>query len=207
LNDFSQFSFSIYSLPFITALIGWVTNYIAIKMLFHPRKPSKLAFFTVQGILPRRQSDIAVQLGRIVATELLSSEDLIEQLTNQRSRSIYNAFIDEQSEIFIREKLHKAIPVSRLLLRSKTLEKLKSAFADELIEKLPDLVEKITTPREGSLDIQQLVEDRVRTFSTDRLEKLLYDILAKEFRFIEVLGAVLGFLIGVLQLIFIVFFH
>lgn len=203
MSDINQFSIAIFSLPLITALIGWVTNYIAIKMLFHPRKPTKFLFFTVQGILPRRQADIAVQFGRIVATELLSSEDLIEQLTNDRSRAVYNTFIDTQSEKFIREKLHKAIPVSRLLLRSRSLAKLKAAFADELIEQLPNLVEELTEPKAGSLDIQQLVEDRVRAFSTDRLEKLLYDILAKEFRFIEVLGAVLGFIIGSLQLAFI----
>lgn len=203
MSGFDEYSIAIFSLPLITALIGWVTNFIAIKMLFHPRIPIKLLFFTVQGILPRRQSDIAVQLGGIVATDLLSSEDLIEQLTNEKSRSVYNTFIDSQSEKFIRDKLRKAVPVSSLLLRSSALAKLKLAFADELIEQLPALVTNLTTPKSGALDIQQLVEDRVRAFSTDRLEKMLYDILAKEFRFIEILGGVLGFLIGALQLIFI----
>lgn len=203
MNQFDVFSLAIYSLPLITALIGWVTNYIAIKMLFHPRKPVRVGFFTIQGILPRRQADIAVQLGRVVATELLSSRDLVEQLTNQQSRAVYNDFIDSQTEKFIRGKLSKAIPVSTLLLRSRTLTKLKEAFADELIEQLPALVEHLTTPTAGALDIQQLVEDRVRSFSTDRLEKILYDIVAKEFHFIEILGAVLGFVIGFLQLLFI----
>lgn len=203
MTDFDEFSIAIFSLPLITALIGWVTNYIAIKMLFHPRNPRKVMFFTLQGILPRRQADIAVQLGRIVGTELLSSEDLIEQLTNERSRAVYNEFIDKQSEKFIRDRLHKVVPISGLLLRSTALAKLKAAFADELIEQLPSLVENLTTPKAGALDIQQLVEDRVRAFSTDRLEKILYDILANEFRFIEILGAVLGFIIGALQLAFI----
>lgn len=191
------------SLPLITALIGWVTNYIAIKLLFHPRQPTRLLFFTLQGILPRRQPDIAIQLGRIVATDLLSSDDMIERLTNQRSQAIYTAFIDRESEHFIQKKLYKAIPISRLLLRSKTLAKLKTAFAEELIEQLPELVKQLTHAETGTLDVQQLVEDRVRAFPTDRLEKILFDILAKEFRFIELLGAVLGFIIGLLQLGFI----
>ncbi|MCW8196165.1 DUF445 family protein [Proteobacteria bacterium 005FR1] len=203
MTHFDVFSLAIYSLPLITALIGWITNYIAIKMLFHPRKPVRVLSFTLQGILPRRQGDIAVQLGRIVATELLSSRDLVEQLTNERSRAVYNSFIDSQTEKFIRGKLSRAVPVSTLLLRSRTLAKLKEAFADELLEQLPALVENLTEPKGGALDIHQLVEDRVRSFSTDRLEKLLYDIVAKEFHFIEILGAVLGFLIGFLQLIFI----
>lgn len=203
LTDFPQVSIAIFSLPLITALIGWVTNYIAIKMLFHPRKPVKLGFFTVQGILPRRQPDIALQLGRIVANDLLSSEDLSQQLTNDRSRVLYDEFIDAQAEKFIRQKLRRVVPVSRLLLRSKALANLKKTFAEELMEQLPNLVDKLTREDSGSLDIQQLVEDRIREFSTDRLEKMLYDILAREFRFIEFLGAALGFIIGALQLAFI----
>jgi uncharacterized membrane protein YheB (UPF0754 family) len=203
LGDIQGVSLAIFSLPVITALIGWVTNWVAIKMLFHPREPRKFLFFTVQGILPRRQPDIALQLGQIVASDLLSSDDLVKQLTNERSRSVYAEFIDIQSEKFIREKLNRVAPISRLLLQSKTLAKLKAAFADELIEQLPILVNELTTPQAGSLDIQQLVEDKVRNFSSDRLEKIMYDILVKEFRFIEILGAVLGFIIGALQLGFI----
>lgn len=203
LTQVSEYSVAIFSLPLITALIGWVTNWIAIKMLFHPRRPVKILFFTVQGILPRRQPDIAMQLGRIVATDLLSSEDLVEQLTNEQSRQVYGAFIDSQSEKFIRNRLSKVVPVAGLLLRSRALARLKTAFADELMEQLPALVNNLTSSQSGALDVQQLVEDRVRAFSTDRLEKLLHDILAREFRFIELLGAVLGFIIGVLQLIFI----
>ncbi|GAB1258758.1 DUF445 family protein [Aurantivibrio plasticivorans] len=199
-----QYSFALFSLPFITALIGWITNFIAIKMLFHPRRPVKVLGYTVQGILPRRQPDIATQLGVIVATDLLSSNDLSLQLTNDKSRKIYEAFIDNHTERFIREKLGKAVPVSNFLLRSRTLTKLKATFADELMVQLPELVEKLTQSNSGALDVRTLVEDRVKSFSTDRLEKMLYDILAKEFRFIELLGAVLGFIIGSLQLLFII---
>jgi len=201
LFDTNQLSVAIYSLPLITALIGWVTNYIAIKMLFHPRKAIKLLFFELQGILPRRQGDIAVQLGRIVATDLLSSDDLAKQLTSRQSREIFEAYVDEQSEIFIREKLRRAGIVSRLLMRSQTLARIKISFTEELMEQLPTLIDKLCAKDNGALDVQQLVEDKVREFSSDRLEKIFYDILAKEFRFIEVLGAILGFIIGSLQLI------
>lgn len=199
----TESSFALYSLPFITALIGWITNYIAIKMLFHPRKMVKLGPIRLQGIIPRRQQEIASQLGGIVANDLLSAEDLSQQLTNEQSRRVYETFIDGQTEHFIRNKLGKAIPGSSLLLRSRTLARLKSAFAAELMEQIPPLVSSLTQPKSGGLDIQQWVEDKVRAFSTDRMEKMLYDILAREFRYIELLGGVLGFIIGTVQLLFI----
>lgn len=186
-------------------MIGWITNYIAIKMLFHPRRPIKLGPFTLQGILPRRQADIAVQLGRIVANDLLSSEDLVERLTNDRSRDVYREFVDAEAEKFMVEKLYPSIPLARFFLGAKTVAKLKSSLVDELMAKLPAMIARLTDPETGSLDIQHMVEVQVRAFSTDRLEKMLHEILAKEFRFIEILGAVLGFLIGCAQMVWVYF--
>lgn len=203
--DFSAYPFALLSLPIISALIGWLTNYIAIKMLFHPRQPVRLGLFTLQGILPRRQADIALQLGRIVATDLLSSQDLVARLTNDTSRAVYRDFVDAEAEKFIHQKLYPSVPLSRLFLRTKTLARLKESLVEELLEKLPDMIARLTAPDTGSLDIQHMVETQVLAFSTDRLEKMLHEILAKEFRFIEVLGAVLGFIIGCVQMLWIYF--
>lgn len=200
--SFDQSSLALYSLPFITGLIGWITNYIAIKMLFHPRRAVKVGPLRIQGVIPRRQKDIATQLGNIVARDLLSAEDLSQQLTSEQSRRIYEMFIDGQTEYFIRNKL-RAIPGTSLLLRSRTLARLKRAFADELMEQIPPLVNSLTRPNGGALDLQRWVEEKVQAFSTDRMEDILYRILAKEFRFIELLGGVLGFIIGSVQLLFI----
>lgn len=203
--DFNDYPLALLSLPFISGLIGWLTNYIAIKMLFHPRQPVRLGLFTLQGILPRRQADIALQLGKIVATDLLSSEDLVDRLTNDTSREVYREFVDAEAEKFIHRKLYPSVPLSRLFLRTKTLRHLKESLVEELLDKLPDMIGRLTAPDTGSLDIQHMVEAQVLAFSTDRLEKMLHEILAKEFRFIEVLGAVLGFIIGAVQMLWIYF--
>jgi uncharacterized membrane protein YheB (UPF0754 family) len=49
------------------------------------------------------------------------------------------------------------------------------------------------------LDIQKLVTEKVKQFSSDKLESILNAIMKKEFRFVEIIGAVLGFLIGLIQ--------
>ena len=56
-------------LPVVGAIIGFATNWLAIKMLFHPRKPR----FGVHGLLPRRQADLAKNIGAIVAEELITA--------------------------------------------------------------------------------------------------------------------------------------
>lgn len=51
------------------------------------------------------------------------------------------------------------------------------------------------------LDLEKIVTQKVSGFSSDKLEQILNDIMAKEFRFVEIIGGVLGFLIGLLQVL------
>ena len=53
-------------LPFIAALIGWITNWVAIKMLFHPKKRIKIGIFEIQGIFPKRQKIFAEKLEELL---------------------------------------------------------------------------------------------------------------------------------------------
>ena len=69
----------IWLLPILAALIGWITNYLAVKMLFHPRQAISIGSIQFQGVFPKRQKQLAVKLGTLVAEELLS----MEQITNK----------------------------------------------------------------------------------------------------------------------------
>jgi uncharacterized membrane protein YheB (UPF0754 family) len=54
---------------------------------------------------------------------------------------------------------------------------------------------------QGELDLEKIVTEKVIGFSSDKLEDILVAIMSKEFRFVEIIGGVLGFLIGILQVI------
>ncbi|MFA7166939.1 MAG: DUF445 family protein, partial [Desulfoplanes sp.] len=62
--------------PVICAFIGWLTNYLAIKMLFHPRKPIRIFTLTIQGIFPKRQKALAANLAMMIQDNLISGKDV-----------------------------------------------------------------------------------------------------------------------------------
>jgi uncharacterized membrane protein YheB (UPF0754 family) len=53
----------------------------------------------------------------------------------------------------------------------------------------------------GELDLEHIVYNKVSAFSSDKLESILYQIMSKEFRFVELIGAVIGFIIGLVQVL------
>ena len=71
--------YSIIIRPLIGAVIGYVTNWIAVKMLFRPLKPitiGKLTLPFTPGIIPKNQGRLAESIGNTISNSLLTDEDI-----------------------------------------------------------------------------------------------------------------------------------
>jgi uncharacterized membrane protein YheB (UPF0754 family) len=187
------------SIPIISAFIGWFTNWIAIKMLFHPRVPVKVLGITFQGIFPKRQVQFAQNLGKLVSEELLSFKDIEAKITNGDNLQQVMPLVETHIDNFLRNKLASEMPIISMFIGDKTIEQLKSVFMKELESLFPVLMTTYMEKLKHELDLEAIVTEKVSNFSSDKLEDILQAIMSKEFRFIEVIGAVLGFLIGILQ--------
>lgn len=195
----------LYLIPFISAFIGWFTNWVAIKMLFHPKKPIKILGITFIGLFPKRQVQFAEKLGKLVSDELLSFQDIESKITNPANIEQLMPQIDAHIDHFLRVKLADQMPVISLFIGDKTIQQMKSVFMTELKELFPSIMKSYMGNLQRDLDLEKIVIEKVKGFSTDKLEKILNDIMSKEFRFIEILGGILGFLIGIIQVILTLF--
>lgn len=191
----------LYLIPIISAFIGWFTNWIAIKMLFHPKKPVKILGITFIGIFPKRQAQFAEKLGKLVSAELLSFQDIESKITNPDNINQLMPQIDAHIDHFLRVKLADQMPVISMFIGEKTIQQMKSVFMTELTELFPGIMKSYMVNLQKDLDLEKIVIEKVKGFSTDKLEQILNDIMAKEFRFVEIIGGVLGFIIGIIQVI------
>lgn len=191
----------IYLIPIISAFIGWITNLIAIRMLFHPKKPVKVLFFTFQGIFPKRQKQFAEKLGKLVADELLSFEDIAHKFTDPEKINGILPDISIRIDHFLRYKLADVMPVLAMFVGDSMIEKVKNILLNELKDMLPELINKYVMNLQDDLDLEKIVTEKVAGFSTDKLEDIMNGIMKKEFRFVEIIGGVLGFLIGLIQVV------
>ena len=186
-------------IPVISAFIGWVTNLVAIKMLFHPRNPVNVLGIRIQGIFPKRQEQFAEKLGKLVSRELLSFSDIEEKISNPENLKKVLPMVETHIDHFLRVKLSESMPMISMFIGDKTIEKLKGTFMDELEILFPKVMKDYTNTLKQQLDLEHIVTEKVKAFSGDKLEEILYQVMAKEFRFVEIIGGVLGFLIGILQ--------
>ena len=187
-------------LPLIAAVIGWGTNYLAVRMLFHPRVEKSILGLRIQGVFPKRQKVLAEKLGQLVARELFSMHDVRKHLQGEEFIVHVSKTIEAKVDEFLQEKLAETIPMASMFLGSGMVDTIKHSLVESLAKAVPELGDMFVTHLEKNMDVEIVVREKVEAFSSDKLEEMLLSIMNREFRFIEVVGAVLGFVIGLVQL-------
>jgi uncharacterized membrane protein YheB (UPF0754 family) len=188
-------------IPLISAFIGWVTNWVAIKMLFHPREPKKILGITFHGIFPKRQQQFAEKLGKLVSDEFLSFDDIEQKISNPDNLRKVMPMIETHVDDFLRNRLKDEMPVISMFIGDKTITNLKTMFMKEIESLFPQVMKQYAANLKNELDLEQIVIKKVAGFSSDKLEEVLYQIMSKEFRFVEIIGAVIGLIIGIVQVL------
>lgn len=185
----------------LSTFTGWVTTWIAIKMLFHPRKPIKILGLKIQGIFPKNQRLIAEKLGQVVGKELLSFDEIEQKVTNPENLEKLRPDIEAHIDNFLRNKLKDVFPMLFMMIGEKTIIQLKEAFLSELETLFPLLMKSYMAKLEKDLDLEKIVTEKVANFSTQKLEDILNQITKKEFKFLEFIGGFFGLLIGVVEVV------
>jgi uncharacterized membrane protein YheB (UPF0754 family) len=185
----------------LAAFTGWITTWIAIKMLFHPRKPIKFLGLTIQGIFPKNQRLIAEKLGQVVSKELLSFDEIEAKVTDPENLQKLRPDIEGHIDNFLRNKLKDVFPMLSMLMGEKTIIQFKDAFLVELESLFPVLMKSYMNKLQQDLDLEKIVTEKVANFSSEKLEDILNQITKKEFKFLELIGGVFGLLIGLAQVL------
>jgi uncharacterized membrane protein YheB (UPF0754 family) len=188
--------------PFVGALIGWLTNYLAIKMLFRPRQPRVIFGLLLQGVIPRRQRDLALKIGEVVEEELLKSEDILSAIDTEEVRAHLTVVLGTRLDRFLRAKVFRGEFLSEKILSREIVQRVKRGLITELVNLFPLEVEAAINQLVGKVNIRKIVADRVEQFDLDRLERIVYRVARTELFWVEISGGILGFLIGVLQVVF-----
>lgn len=194
------------TLPLIGALIGWLTNLLAVKLLFRPYQPIRLFGLplVIQGVLPKRRQELARSIGETVESELLTFEDLLKQVHNEE--------MTKRLSQVISDAVHEAVMVRTPGLIPGSVKKfLADTLANMVEDRTPELVDWLVgevshTARE-EIKIGRIVEDRMNSFPLEVLEQVIFRVASREIKHITVLGGVLGFLIGLLQVLLLFLFR
>jgi len=183
--------------PLLGALIGWVTNRIAVKMIFRPIRPVSVLGMRFQGLIGRRQSDLARSIGDVVSDHLLGHDDVIRAFEEMDLERLLENVMEKALARKVAEL--RRMPLVGGFLTDERVADLRRGIVEGVMRKREMIFEELEQAIERGLDVRAIVTEKVAAFPVERLEHLVLHVASRELRTIEVLGGALGLLIGLAQ--------
>ncbi|MCK8058697.1 MULTISPECIES: DUF445 domain-containing protein [unclassified Fusibacter] len=187
----------------IGGIIGWTTNIVAIKLLFRPIVAFKIPLigFTIQGLIPKRHHEIAKSVADTIEEELLSLEQVLDQMIEHLDKKAVLALLEERIGKAIIEHLP---PLARSFSGS-ILGYLHDMVVKQGDQLLNEITEALVHQAVEKISVSAIIEQKILEFDLEDLEKIIIDLARTELKQIERLGGVLGVLIGIIQGLLVVF--
>ncbi len=188
----------------VGALIGWTTNVIAIKLLFRPINPVKIPLFgwEIQGLMPKRKKEIAKNVGETVESELISIEEIIDKMIEGSDKTMIIDALKNRIMELAELKMPAFVPSA---MRSMILGFVGDTIDENADEMINEMSEKIVHQATEKVSIALIIEEKINEFPFEKLEEIILSIAKKELKHIEYLGGVIGFAIGIVQGIIILY--
>lgn len=200
----------------IGGFIGWITNLLAVKALFHPHKSYHFLGFDYQGLLPKRKAELANNLGNMVEGELINIPELIKKVKPEDVNPFIDEMIDDHKDNiqnaiydYINNYLKSLeIPILKIdlgrfistnTLVTKTTETVIKLLRTKAKEAVPTVLTKAGSEVIKHVSVHDIVKEKVDQMDLDKLEAMVNRIADKEMKMIEYLGGVLGMLVGAVQ--------
>ncbi len=178
--------------PLMGAFIGWVTNYLAVKMLFRPIRERRLLGLRLHGLVPRRRAEIATTVARTIERDLLSPEEISAVLHRldweDEVGRVANDVVDRRLRVV------RSLPFSNGLM-----DLLKETLARALLKEIEERRDGFVDRFRERLDLQGMVVERMERYDLAQFEALVLRVAERELAAIIWMGALLGFLIGLAQ--------
>ena len=183
----------------ISGAIGWITNWVAIKMLFRPHKEINFGLFKIQGLIPKRKAEIGTGIASIIQNELISVKDVISNIDREEFSKRLNSLIDDVLDKNLKKKVKEKFPLLQMFFTDKVAKDVGNTIKDIVMENQEKIFEIFSNYAEENIDFEIIISDKISNFSLDKLEEIITLLAKRELKHIEVIGAILGMIIGAVQ--------
>jgi uncharacterized membrane protein YheB (UPF0754 family) len=190
-------------LPLFGILVGYATNWIALRIIFQPLNPHKIGPFVVQGLFLKRQKEVADIWCEIVTKEIITVKNIIDNMLNGTKASKTHQIVRKHILNLIDEAMGLTEPLVRIALGSDSFESIKENASKKAIVVSEKALDDESFNTERARHVKELIRQRMLQLSPAEFQNLLRPAFQEEEMKLIIMGAVLGFLAGMAQLYFI----
>jgi uncharacterized membrane protein YheB (UPF0754 family) len=189
-------------MPGFGFVTGFASDWLALNLIFIPREPKKLlGFIPVHGVLHAQRNDVTRDYAHILANDLFSADVLLEAILHGPTSERLFAAVDKELSAALDAQAGLAKPLITLAIGTKRYRDVKDTIVQMVLERLPETLQEAKDYTAKTLDIENLIVEKMNNLTPDQYEAILRPVFKDDEMLMVTVGAVLGFLVGELQVV------
>ncbi len=192
-----------WTLPVAGLFVGWATNLLALRMIFEPLRPRQIGPWRVQGLFLRRQLEVADRYSRMVSSRILTAPKIFNTLIAGAASDRLGGMIESH----IRRAVDQTAGASKTLIQvaqgARAVVRIKKEISRRFVDALPYYIKHMFDYAEEALDVENTLRNRMQGLPAIDFVGFLRPVFQEDEWKLILTGAVLGFLAGVMQMIYV----
>eukprot|EP00592_Proboscia_alata_P012967 CAMPEP_0194385048 /NCGR_PEP_ID=MMETSP0174-20130528/77834_1 /TAXON_ID=216777 /ORGANISM="Proboscia alata, Strain PI-D3" /LENGTH=347 /DNA_ID=CAMNT_0039172799 /DNA_START=262 /DNA_END=1305 /DNA_ORIENTATION=+ len=189
-------------LPVCGFIVGFATNWVALKVIFLPTEPIKLwGGYEILGLFLKRQEEVSETFARVNCVEIMNTKAIWESILNGPKRQNFFAMLRAHSIVFTENMVGGLRPVAITAMGPARFAAMKEDIATKIMEKLPTIIDQSYEYSTYALDMENTLCAKMQSLSKKEFERVLHPVFEEDEFTLVVVGAFLGALAGFLQMI------
>jgi len=173
-------------------IVGYATNWLALKWIFEPVEPTRFGPFVLQGQFLRRQKEVAAEFSTFFANEILTSEKMWNSiLTDPKTTPAFHKLF--------KDHFMKFASAIALGFKSFPNPEVMSMAAAKAVEKLPNHVHVLHSYVDQQLGLRETLRVKMEQMTSAQFERVLHPIFEEDELTLILAGAILGLIAGLIQ--------
>ncbi|RMF15726.1 MAG: DUF445 family protein [Candidatus Dadabacteria bacterium] len=187
-------------LPAAGVLVGYATNWLALKLIFEPKEPKRIGPFVLHGLFHKRQQEVAEEFAATVSQMILYPKNMVDFITNGESREVIEQILRKHFDALIDQ--YRQHPMAQMIFSQISEDELREEIYGRLDEELTREGGFLWTFVEKSVDVFSELSERMKKLDPEEFEGVLRPAFQKDEWKLIALGAVLGGIAGWMQVVY-----
>ena len=187
-------------LPFFGLLVGTLTNWIAIQLIFTPLEPKKFGPLVFQGLFLKRQKEISREFSRVFTEEVLTAQEVVHTLVHGTRKDRTLAMLRTHISGIMEHKLIVQL-ITQTAVGPEGYADLKDAALEKAIQYTEELAEDRSFNETQARAVQDMLHERISAQPPAEFQDLVRPIFHEDEWILVAIGGALGALVGWGQLV------
>ena len=187
-------------LPLFGLLVGYATNWLALKLIFNPIEPISFLGVTYQGLFIKRQNEVSKEYAYMLAHDIFTFDRIFASIITGPTKDRFVNLIADHANHAIDEAAGLSKPVITLVAGKRSYEKIKNIAIDKTLKELPNSVKPVFPYAEKAMDLENIFRTRMQQLPPSEFVDFLRPVFQEDELKLIIVGAILGMGAGIGQL-------